>query len=73
MCWFCPFLFLTTSKYNVFIDVELSSAMTEPGIIDPTGAETFAKEPKLAKLFREIMSMPVRHHKKTPLVFLVCQ
>ena len=34
------------------------------GIIVSTGTETFAKEPKLAKLFRKRKSTPVQFHKK---------
>ena len=34
------------------------------GIIDPTGTETFAKQPKLAKLLRELKPMPVSCNKK---------
>ena len=42
------------------------------GIIDPTGTETFAKEPKLAKLLRGLKSTAVLNNKKEPLVFLAC-
>ena len=42
------------------------------GIIDSAGEVTFTKEPKLAKLLRELKLTPVRYHKKRPLVFLVC-
>ena len=35
-----------------------------PGIIDPTETEYFAKEPKLAKLLRELKSTPVLYNKK---------
>ena len=34
------------------------------GIIDSTGTETFAKEPKLVKLFQELQSTPVRCNNK---------
>ena len=34
------------------------------GIIDWTGTETFAREPKLAKLLRELKWVPVLHNKK---------
>ena len=33
-------------------------------IIDPTGAEIFAKDPKLAKLLRELKLMPISYNKK---------
>ena len=36
--------------------------MIEQGIIDSTETETFAKEPKLGKLLRELKSMSVRYH-----------
>ena len=42
------------------------------GIIDPTGTETFAKEPKLAKLLRELESTLVLYNKKSLLVFVAC-
>ena len=31
--------------------------------------ETFTKEPKLVKVFRERKSMSMQYHKKSPLVF----
>ena len=34
------------------------------GIINCAGTETFAKEPKLAKLLRELKPTPVLHNKK---------
>ena len=34
------------------------------GIINPTGMETFAKEPKLTKLLRELKSTPLLYNKK---------
>ena len=38
-------------------------------IIDSTGAETFAKEPKLAKSLRELKLTPVWYHKKVHWLF----
>ena len=65
---------------NFHLSYTTSAALIPPtllilpnqGIIDYTGMETFAKEPKLAKLLRELKSMPVRWYKKCLLVFLVC-
>ena len=42
------------------------------GIIHATETKTFAKEPKYAKLLRELKRTPVRHYKQSLLVFLVC-
>ena len=42
------------------------------GIIDSTGTEAFAKEPKLAKLLQRLKLTPVAYHTKHLLVFLVC-
>ena len=36
--------------------------LEKEGIIDPTGAETFAKEPKLANLLRKLKPVPERCH-----------
>ena len=33
---------------------------------------TYGMEPKLVKSFWELQSMPVRCHKKSPLVFFLC-
>ena len=35
--------------------------------------KTFAKEPKLAKLLRELKSTPVLNNKKSSLVYFACQ
>ena len=65
-------------KHTIYIDiyinisVKIGMEMYNQGIIDFTGEETFAKESKLVKLFRELLSMPVRHHTKSQLVLLVC-
>ena len=40
--------------------------------MDPTGTEIFAKEPKLAKLLRELKLTPVLNNKKSSLVSLAC-
>ena len=42
------------------------------GIIDCEGIETFAEEPKLAKLLRELKPTLVSHYKKSSLVFVAC-
>ena len=42
------------------------------GIINCKGTETFAKEPKLAKLLRELKPILVSYNKKCPLVFVAC-
>ena len=39
------------------------------GITVSTETETFAKEPKLGNLFRELKSMPVGCHKKVHWIF----
>ena len=39
-------------------------------VIDFTGAETFAKEPMLAKLFRELKVTPMLYNNKSSLVFV---
>ena len=44
----------------------------EQGIIDPTGTETFAKEPKLATILRKLKLTPVSHDKKARWFFVVC-
>ena len=54
------------------ISVKIGMQMYNQGIIDFTGEETFAKEPKLVKLFRELLLTPVRHHTESSLVLLVC-
>ena len=41
-------------------------------IIDPTGMETFAKEPELTELLRKLKPTPVSYNKKSSLVFLAC-
>ena len=41
-------------------------------IIDSTGIENFAKEPKLAKLLRVLKWTPVWNYKENQLVVLVC-
>ena len=43
---------------------------TEQGILDPAGTETFAKEPKFAKLLRELKLTLASYNKKGPLVSL---
>ena len=42
------------------------------GIIDCIGTDTFAKEPKLAKLLQELKPKPVSYNKESPLVFVAC-
>ena len=37
-------------------------SMSDQGIIDPTRKETFAKEPKFAKLLRELKSTPAWYY-----------
>ena len=65
-------------KHTIYIDiyinisVKIGMQMYNQGIIDFTGEETFAKEPKLVKLFRELLLTPVRHHTESSLVLLVC-
>ena len=44
----------------------------QQGVINCEGTETFAKEPKLAKLLRELKPTLVPYNKKSPLVFLAC-
>ena len=44
----------------------------DQGIIDCKRTETFAKEPKLAKLLWELKPTPVLNNKKSPLVFVSC-
>ena len=51
---------------------DVYNSLLHQGIIDPTGTETFAKEPKLAKLLRGLKSTAVLNNKKEPLVFLAC-
>ena len=40
------------------------SAVSQQEIVDTAETEIFAKEPELARLFRELKSMPVRRYKK---------
>ena len=44
----------------------------QQGVINCEGTETFAKEPKLAKLLRELKPTLVPYNKKSPLVFVAC-
>ena len=46
-------------------------ADSSQGIINCKGTETFAKEPKLTKLLRELKPTPVSYNKKSSLVFVV--
>ena len=66
MCLKDIYISLSVVSYSNF-------AECDQGIIDLTGTETFAKEPKLAKLLRKSKLKPVRCHKKVLWFFLyVC-
>ena len=59
------------NKFAILLN-ETCECSQQQGIIDSIGTETFTKEPKLAKLLRELQLTPVSYNKNGPLVFLAC-
>ena len=59
-------------KNNVTPHKLFIAEMLNQGIIDCKRTETFAKEPTLAKLLRELKPTLVSYNKKSPLVFAAC-
>ena len=63
---------MTAIPFQIWVDDFKKTFALNQGIINIAGTETSAKEPKLAKILRELKLTPVLYNKKSPLVFLVC-
>ena len=58
-------IFLFRCKIRFGLTIPLAAVLCEQGIIEWTGTETFAKEPKLARLLRVLESTPVMYNNKS--------